>query len=107
MWAYKTETVATVPDDLQVIVSILHVISIGGDAVAACNVNRSDVGWGVGGIGVRILVEGVVSGRGAVWMSRCLHFDSARGEDHCVADDCLGIRATGSRAARLVGQVTL
>lgn len=52
MGAYKAETVATVPDDLQVIASVLHVISIGGGVVAARHMNRSDVGRGVGGIGV-------------------------------------------------------
>lgn len=108
MWAHKSEigTVVTVPDDLQLIAGVLRIISSGGGVVATGHMNWRDVGWGVG---VRVLVEGVVSGRGAVWrmMSCCLHIDSAGREDNCVADDCLGIRATGSRAAGLVGQVSL
>lgn len=111
MWAYKTETeaVASVPDNLQLVAIVLHVVSDDGGIVAAGHMNWCDVSWGVGSVGVRVLIEGVVSGRGAVWrrMSRHLHPDSAHGEDHCVADDCLGIRATGSWAACLVGQVTL
>lgn len=111
MWAYKpeTEVVVTVPDDLQLIAGALHVISSGGDVVvAAGHMNWRDVGWGVGGVGVRVFVKGVVSGCGTVWRISCHpHLDSARRKDHCVADDSLGIRATGPRAAGLVGQVTL
>lgn len=56
----ETKAAATVPDDLQLITSVLYVISSGGGMVAAGYMNRRDVGRGVGGVGVRVLIEGVV-----------------------------------------------
>lgn len=71
----------------------------------AGHVNWRDVGRSVGRVGVGVLVEGVVSERGAVRgeMRRHLHLDGNGRIDHCVADDCLRVRAAGPQ----VGQVTL
>lgn len=87
------------PDDLQLVAGALC-------AVAAGQVNGRDVG---GGVGVRVLVEGVVSVRWAVRSQRSCspRLDSTGGKERCVADHRLGIGATGSRAAGLVGQVAL
>lgn len=71
----------------------------------AGHMNWCDIGRSVGGVGVGVLIEGVVSERGAVWgeMCRHLHLDSNGRMDHRVADNCLRVRAAGPR----VGQVTL
>lgn len=103
-----TDTISTVPYDFQLVISALCVISSGGGIVAAGYMNWRDISWGVGGVSVWVLIEGVVSRCGTVWRNMSdLHLDRARRKDHGVADDRLGVRATGSRAASLVGQVTL
>lgn len=73
------------------------------------HVHWRDVGRRVGGVGVRVFVEGVVSEGGAVRgeASRHLHLDTAGGVDQCVADDRLRVGAAGARAAGLVRQVAL
>lgn len=73
------------------------------------HVNRRDVGRGVGGVGVRVLVEGVVSEGGAVRGEAAgrLHLDATGGVDQRVADDRLRVGAAGPRTAGLVRQVAL
>lgn len=103
--------VAIVPDDLQLITAAVYAIPIGGGGgnVVAGQMNWRDISWSISSVGVWILVEGVVSGHRAVWRDtgRCFHPDCSSRKDHCVTDDRLGIRPTGSRAAGLVSQVPL
>lgn len=75
MW--ETDAVGTAPDDFKLIAVDFCVISSCGGIVVAGHMNWCDVRWGVG---VRVLVEGVVSECGAVWrdMSCYLPFHSAR-----------------------------
>lgn len=73
------------------------------------HVNRRDVGRRVGGVGVRVLVEGVVPEGGAVRgeVTRRLHLDAASRVDQRVADHRLRVGAAGPWAAGLVRQVAL
>lgn len=108
-WTRWIRQQTTSPDDLQLIAIALCIVSGSGGGcgvVPTGHVNRRDVGRRVGGVGVRIVVEGVVSKGGAVRgeATRHLHLDAA---DQCVADDRLRVGATGPRAAGLVRQVAL
>lgn len=104
----ESKTVAAIPDYLQHIASILHLISNGG-VVPTGHVDRCDIGRCVGGVGVWVPIEGVVPERWAVRRkaSRHLHLDGVARDDHCVTDDCLGIRTAGRGTAGLVGHFAL
>lgn len=104
----ESKVLAAVPDDLQHISSILHLISHGG-VVPTGHVNWCHIGRRVGGVGVRVPVEGVVPERGAVRGKVRGHLppDRVTGKDRCIADDRLGIRPAGWWTAGLVGQLTL
>lgn len=73
------------------------------------HVNRRDIGRRVGSVGVRVLVEGVVSEGGAVRGEAAgrHHLDTGGGVDQRVADHRLRVGAAGPRAAGLVRQVAL
>lgn len=108
------EVAATAPDDLQLIANALHIISSssggrGGGVMPTGHVNRRDIGRRVGGVGVRVLVEGVVSKGGAMRAEviRRLRLGATGRVDQRVADDRLRVGTAGPRAAGLVRQVAL
>lgn len=104
----KRQTVAAVPDDLQHISSVLHLISNGG-LVSTGHVNWCDIGRCVGSVGVRVPIEGVVSERGAVRrkVNCSLGLDGVGRSDCCVTDDCLGIGTARWWTAGLVSHFPL
>lgn len=81
--------VCVVPDNLQLVAGALRVVHGGGGVVGVAegSVDGGDV---VRGVGVRVLVEGVVSG-GAAGRGSSPHWDDGSPENHRVFEDRLRV----------------